>query len=322
MLASTPSPFKVSGDSQAIGLGVERRQRRRAFLRRTLRWTTSLLSIGLVWWMFQGGLQWFLQTFVWSNQALALKRFQVKSHGVIPQQLLIQWTGLKPGDNLLAFHLSEIKRNLELSPFVMEATVERLFPETLRIHVQERQPVARVRLLKPDVRHDGSIGLLPLLMDAEGVVMPMPEEGEIPRSLTLKWQQLPEIVNVSEVSFQVGQSVDHPVFRAAVQWVSAFQASVLSEKIQIETVHVTQLDQLEVHTGDGQRILFALSRFDEQLAKWHQVMDYGLRIGRRLAFLDLTIKNNVPIEWFSEDGLQAEEHQHRIPPIDLNHVDV
>ena len=111
-----------------------------------------LVSIALMVWVFQGGLQWFLKTFVWSNQALALKRFQVKSQGVIPQHVLIQWTGLQPGDNLLAFHLAEIKRNLELSPFVQEASVERLFPETLRIQVQERRPIAQIRLLRPEFR--------------------------------------------------------------------------------------------------------------------------------------------------------------------------
>ena len=85
-------------------------------------------------------------------------RFQVKSQGVIPQHVLIQWTGLQPGDNLLAFQLAEIKRSLELSPFVQEASVERLFPETLRIQVQERRPIAQIRLLRPEFREGAVSG--------------------------------------------------------------------------------------------------------------------------------------------------------------------
>ena len=246
----------------------------------------------------------------------------MKSQGVIPQHVLIQWTGLQPGDNLLAFHLAEIKRNLELSPFVHEASVERLFPETLRIQVQERRPIAQIRLLRPEFQEGGSIGLMSLLVDGDGVVMPMPNKEEIPRKLRLRWQQLPEIVNVSAMTFQVGQSVASPHFQAAVQWVNAFQHSILREKIHIQNVEISEKDQLIVHTQDGQRILFALNRFEAQLAKWHQVMQYGHRIGRRLSFLDLTIQNNVPIEWAPEEGLQAEDGHHRLRTITPDHVDV
>ena len=69
--------------------------------------------------------------------------------------------------------------------------------------------------------------------------------------------------------------------------------SILREKIHIQNVEISEKDQLIVHTQDGQRILFALNRFEAQLAKWHQVMQYGHRIGRRLSFLDLTIQNNM-----------------------------
>ncbi len=321
MFASSPSPFKVSAHED-IGLGVERRSKRRRRWKRGFQLMAWLVSIALMVWVFQGGLQWFLKTFVWSNQALALKRFQVKSQGVIPQHVLIQWTGLQPGDNLLAFHLAEIKRNLELSPFVQEASVERLFPETLRIQVQERRPIAKIRLLRPEFQEGGSIGLMSLLVDGDGVVMPMPNKEEIPRKLRLRWQQLPEIVNVSAMTLQVGQSVASPHFQAAVQWVNAFQHSILREKIHIQNVEISEKDQLIVHTQDGQRILFALNRFEAQLAKWHQVMQYGHRIGRRLSFLDLTIQNNVPIEWATEESLQAEDGHHRLRTITPDHVDV
>ncbi len=61
---------------------------------------------------------------------------------------------------------------------------------------------------------------------------------------------------------------------------------------------------------------------DSSGCKWHQVMQYGHRIGRRLSFLDLTIQNNVPIEWAPEEGLQAEDGHHRLRTITPDHVDV
>ena len=115
MFASSPSPFKVSAHED-IGLGVERRSKRRR------RWRRGFSAHGLVGFHcldgmgFQGGLQWFLKKPLCGAIKPWRWRFQVKSQGVIPQHVLIQWTGLQPGDNLLAFHLAEIKRNLELSP--------------------------------------------------------------------------------------------------------------------------------------------------------------------------------------------------------------
>ena len=67
MFASSPSPFKVSAHED-IGLGVERRSKRRRRWRRGFQLMAWLVSISLMVWVFQGGLQWFLKTFVWSNQ--------------------------------------------------------------------------------------------------------------------------------------------------------------------------------------------------------------------------------------------------------------
>lgn len=322
MLFKSKSPFTATTEPEDIGLGCQRRERRQRWIKRIVRVGGNLGSLALLVWLLQGGIQMFLENYVWSNRSLSLKRFQVRSQGVIPQHKLIQWTGLRAGDNLLAFHLAEIKRNLELSPFVAEASVERIFPETLSIHVRERKPKARIRLLQLDGEPEADLKLTTLLLDDEGVVMSMPRQGEIPVALRLKWEQLPEIKGASDINYHIGKKVADTRLKSVLQWVEVFQKSALQQSQEIVSIDISEKDLLNVKTKDGQRILFAYGNVEDQLAKWMQVIEFGRQIGRRLAFLDLSISNNMPYEWVAEEARQSDKRHNRNRIPNLNHVDV
>ncbi len=322
LFKSSKSPFSAPADSEDLGLGCQRRERRRRWLKRISRVGGYLGTMALLVWLLQGGIQMFLENYVWSNRSLSLQRFQVRSQGVIPQKVLIQWTGLKAGDNLLAFHLAEIKRNLELSPFVAEASVERVFPETLSIHVRERRPKARIRLLQLDGQPNADLKLVTLLLDEEGVVMSVPRQGEIPVALRLQWQQLPEIKGASDIKYHIGKEVEDQRLKSALDWLSTFRRSSLNSFQKIVSIDISDNDLLKVQTQDGQTILFGHHEFEPQLSKWMQVMEFGRQIGRRLAYLDLSITNNMPYEWVPEEAMQSDKNFHRNRVPDLNHVDV
>jgi cell division septal protein FtsQ len=319
---SKKSPFSAESTSEDIGLGRQRREKRKRRVRRVLRVGSWLSAVLFAAWTLHSGIHMFLQKYVYTNDTLSLKRFTVRSQGVIPQRLLVQWTGLKPGDNLLGFELAEIKRNLELSPFIAEASVERVFPETLSIHVRERKPKARIQLLQLDGTPNGSIRLVPLMLDEKGVVMSRPTQGEIPISMRLKWDQLPEITGVNGIPIHIGRAVDDPRLKAAIHWVTTFQESLVHSLVTVTEVNVSEPDVIQVKTEDGQKVLFGFDDTLAQLAKWMQVIDFGREIGRRLSFLNLTIPNNMPFEWMPEEALQADERRNRTQLPTLNHVDV
>ncbi len=322
LFSSSKSPFSAAAAPEHIGLGCQRRERRQRWMKRMTRTGGYLGSLALLAWMLQGGIGMFLENFVWNNRSLSLQRFQVRSQGVIPQHKLIQWTGLRAGDNLLAFHLAEIKRNLELSRFVAEASEERIFPETLSIHVRERKPKAQIRLLQLDGEPEADLKLTTLLLDEKGVVMSLPKQGEIPVASLLKWQQLPEIKGASDIEYHIGNKVIDARLKSALQWVMTFRKSALKDSQAIVSIDISEKDILKVQTKDGQRVLFAHADVESQLAKWMQVIEFGRQIGRRLAFLDLSISNNMPYEWVPEEAMQADKRQRRNHTPNLNHVDV
>ena len=77
-----------------------------------------------------------------------------------PLEEVTQATGLKHGDPILSVSVDEIRERLEALPRVRYVEIERVLPDTLHIHLQEREPVA----LWQDNGHYS-------LVDIEGKVM-------------------------------------------------------------------------------------------------------------------------------------------------------
>src|SRR5215468_7053599 len=90
--------------------------------------------------------EWALNHFVYENQSFAIQDIQIQTDGVISIEQLRKWAGIKRGQNLLALDLGRVKRDLELSPMIQSASVERVLPHTLTIKILEREPVAQAGL--------------------------------------------------------------------------------------------------------------------------------------------------------------------------------
>src|SRR5262249_15689965 len=86
--------------------------------------------------------QWALNQLVYQNDAFAIQKVEVNADGVMALDQLRRWAGIRAEQNLMALDLARVKRDLELVPMVQSASVERLLPHTLRIHISEREPLA------------------------------------------------------------------------------------------------------------------------------------------------------------------------------------
>lgn len=132
---------------------------------RLRRWSVRLALLGGI----MVGLLGACQLLAWSPM-LALRRVEVSTDGRLEQRDVLQWGGVRPGDSLLRTSPSQIRERLETHPWVERAWVERSFPHTLRIRLQERKPVAKVM-----------VGRQVFLADASGFIFPTygkPPSGE------------------------------------------------------------------------------------------------------------------------------------------------
>lgn len=132
---------------------------------RLRRWSVRLAVTAGFLVLMAGGCQ-FL---AWSPM-LSLKRVEVTTDGRLERREVLQLGGVRPGASLLHTSPSEIRRRLEAHPWVEKAWVERSFPNTLRIRIQERKPAAKVMV-------EGNL----YLVDASGSIFPgydRPPTGE------------------------------------------------------------------------------------------------------------------------------------------------
>ncbi len=223
--------------------------------------------------------------------ALRVVEVHPELHWLTREQVL-RWTGLQAGQSLLALDLDRIQRDLQLAPQIEEAAIERVLPDTLRIYLRERRPLAQVRGVRSE---NGRLVPATYFLDAHGCVMPPP--GADRPDWEARLAGLPVISGLPRTELRVGRKSDSPTLRAALELVRLFPYSSLAGEVELRGVDVAEPDQLLVFTAQGAEVRLALTRLEEQLHRWRLVQDAARRLGRAVRWLDLTVTNHCPLLW-------------------------
>lgn len=239
--------------------------------------------------------EWALNAMIYENPAFEISQINIETDGVIAPDQIRRWSGTKPGENLMALDTELIKRNLKLVSVIDSVTVERVLPKTLCIRVVEREPVAQVNV--PKVRVGGGLEVSVLHFDMNGFAM-LPLDPRL-RSTPLGQVQndLPVITGVNPASLIPGKQIDSTQVRSAVELLTQFQDSPMAALVDIKRVDVTTPDMLVATTDQGGAITFGVQNIDQQLLRWHEIYEQGMRHSKVIASLDLAVSNNIPARW-------------------------
>jgi len=208
---------------------------------------------------------------------------------------LRRWTGVKPGANLIALDLAAVKRNLELVSVIDSVSVERVLPRTLKIRVTERDPIAQVNVPRADGANGIAVSVFQL--DADGMVMQPLDPRLCTIPLAQMNSQLPVIAGVNAFQLQPGRRMELPQVQVALQLIAAFAKSPMAGLVDLRRVDISAPGVLVATTGQGSEITFGLDNLDQQLRRWRQIYDLGVRQQRAIASVDLAVANNVPVRW-------------------------
>lgn len=255
---------------------------------------------------------WGLERLIYQNPAFAIHTVEVQTDGVISLEQLRRWAGVKPGANLLALDLAEVKRNLEYVPFIATASVERVLPNTLRLRVTEREPVAQVNLPRP--RANGGVELVAYRLDAEGFVMPALDVRQRSTPPSQAEETFPVIAGVNPHDLRPGRRIEAPAAQAALRLIRAFEQSPMVGLADLRRVDVSAPETLQVTTGQGSEITFGLQDFERQLLRWREIHEAGVRMQRAVATLDLAVTNNIPARWLEASALPPSTPKSAKPP--------
>lgn len=265
---------------------------------------TVLFGAAVVLFLGWRGVDWAVREFVTENPAFATKTIDLQTEGVLTVEALRKMAGVRVGENLMSLDLARIKRDLELLEFIQFAAVERVLPDTLRIRVTERVPVAQVVVLRPNAA--GGYVAVPHLLDATGHVMMPPTRTMVadPTALQIDW--LPALVGVNPVDLKPGRQVESTQVRAALKLLTHFERSAMFGRSDIRRVDVSGLEVLTVTTSTGGEITFASHRdFDTQLRRWRAVQDVATQQGKVISTLDVSISQNLPARWVEASSVPA-----------------
>jgi cell division protein FtsQ len=244
--------------------------------------------------------EWTLNRLVYENKAFAIQLIDLQTDGVLAIDELRRWSGVKPGENLLALDLGRVKRDLELVPMVQSVSVERILPRTVRIRVTEREPIAQVNVPRP--HPGGTIELVPYQLDTEGYVIP-PLDPHARASSNQAPEELPVVSGVDPNKLQAGRPVDGPQVLAALELILAFEHSPMAGLVDLKRIDVTVPEVLVVTTDQGSEITFGVRDIDRQMRRWREIQDKGQKMGKALSFLDLAVSNNIPARWLEASAL-------------------
>ena len=259
----------------------------------------TVLALYLVWRVGEAT----LNAFVYDNADFAILQIDVQTDGVIAPDQLRRWTGVKPGANLIALDLAAVKRNLELVSLIDSVSVERVLPRTLRIRVTERDPIAQVNVPRADGANGIAVSVFQL--DADGMVMQPLDPRLCTVPLAQMNSELPVIEGVNAFQLQPGRRIELAQVQAAVQLIAAFAKSPMAGLVDLRRVDVSAPGVLVATTEQGSVVTFGLDRFDQQLQRWRQIYELGLRQQRAIGSVDLAVANNVPVRWMLASAAPA-----------------
>ncbi len=242
--------------------------------------------------VWHGG-EWLLQAGFYQNEQFNIRTIDIRTDGVINPAQIHRWAGIQKGANLFQTDLMRVKRDLEVVPLIKSAAVDRVLPDTLRIRVSERNPVAQVVLYRQSVK--GILERKIFWVDQHGFVMEPLDPKLAVDKRNLKW--LPVLVGVNQVDLLPGRSIKTSQVRAALQLIIRFDLSPMAGLAHMRHINISGRETMEVITWRGATVRLHLHGLDHQLARWRQIHDLGRKHNRAIATVDLSIKNNLPVLW-------------------------
>ena len=242
--------------------------------------------------VWHGG-EWLLQAGFYQNEQFNIRTIDIRTGGVINPAQIHRWAGIQKGANLFQTDLMRVKRDLEVVPLIKSAAVDRVLPDTLRIRVSERNPVAQVVLYRQSVK--GKLERKIFWVDQHGFVMEPLDPKLSLEKRNLNW--LPVLVGVNQADLLPGRSIKTSQVRAALQLIIRFDLSPMAGLAHMRHINISGRETMEVITWRGATVRLHLHGLDHQLARWRQIHDLGHKHNRAIATVDLSIKNNLPVRW-------------------------
>lgn len=220
-----------------------------------------------------------------TSPRFVLGEVKIVGHKILAPELLVKSAGLAPGSNIFGMDLERIRIQIESNPWVRRTSIRKTPPSTLRIEIEEREPVAFIH------RKDR------MAVDMEGVILgPLPGKRE---------NCLPLLEGFSRRGGKPGDRIESAEFGAAVEAASLFSGGPLGGR-ECLSVRAAKGGHFKIRALGGKvNLLVSEEQMASQAARFHAVASKILKEKKQSAaplYMDLTFPGRIVIRPVNQDG--------------------
>jgi cell division septal protein FtsQ len=268
---------------------------------------SGLAVVGLIYVFYQSTSTGALMTCFKPEQSL-IQSIEYTTNGVLTKNWILQQTALNKKADIMDISIFDLKNQLEANTQIKKATIERVFPASIRISIQERVPALRVAIQK-DRQAKPSI----FLISKEGFIY----EGACYPDYVLKKLPFADGIRIqkSGKDFELirGMPVISELLYKAYTYKPHLYANwkIVSLK-KFDPDSMQNWSVIKIVTRDDKEITFAADAFMEQL----EHLDHILQVvpGHQLAAMksiDLSLKGEVTVQFLDAASLRTKMYGSR-----------
>jgi len=226
---------------------------------------------------------------VFNNPRFALQQIIVDNDGALTPERVVEFAGVKIGQNVLSIDLAQVRSNLEMLPLVRSVEVRRMLPNRLFIRVDERIAVAQLRV--PSRAAMDSV----FYIDRSGVVM---KAIKLSDGTTLQPQTprpVPTLTGVPLADLRVGRQVESEQIYRALELLDKLDQAVASTLMEVEQIDLSKARQLVLTTRQHTQVKLDVEGFPEQLRRLGVILRWAQQRQKSVQVVDLTVNRGVPV---------------------------
>lgn len=276
-----------NGNRHTLRLNV---QSPRIFAFQAARVVPNLLTIacwiGLVW-LVCWGLVLAKDALIDKNEEFALKEIELYSNGSITKQRIVREAGLTKQSTLFSIDVVAMEAKLLELPEVVSADVTRILPNTLKVDLLERVPVAWL--------HAPSFGAIArheeqgVLIGDDGFIFPWVKEWNIDKDAF----PVLDLDAAFSKNFELNKKMASEEALLAHSLMT-LHSEVDLQDVNLESVKVENFYTLTATYSDTSSVVFGMYDHDRQIKDLIDIRGHARLLGKQIEWLDMRPKKNIP----------------------------
>ncbi|HEX8373041.1 MAG TPA: FtsQ-type POTRA domain-containing protein [Chthoniobacterales bacterium] len=250
------------------------------------------------------GVRFGLDRLFFANPTYVLNQIEVENEGTLPREQIIAAAKLKRGVNIFSVSLPEARQALLDIPQVEDAQIQRSLPDTLKISIRERHPVAWLaanREQAASLDHTTA-----LMIDASGIVLKS-------RSILPEYLRLPVIAGVPTDNLRVGKKITSSDVLTSLSLIQK-ASDTLAGRFDIEWIDLGNGYSMEVRDRERTTARLSFDDLDSQLQRLRLLLDYCDANQQKMETVNLLVQKNVPVTFVRLDTVDLALPEKRFGP--------